>query len=83
MNDHDGHDVANLSSRRGENEPVGRRVCLDCDVVLGPLVPCGQPTLKGRPCRVSVRTDLGHAACWSHGEGQGRTSTPRRLRRAS
>lgn len=81
VSDHHGHDIANLSSRRGESEAVGRRVCLDCDVVLGPLVLCGQSTKKRRPCRVAVRIDLGHTACWSHGEGRGRTSTP--IRRAS
>jgi hypothetical protein len=40
--------------------------------------PCGQPTKNGTPCRSFVRTDLGYATCWSHGEGRGRTSTPRR-----
>lgn len=81
MNDHDGHDLAGLRIVR-QAGPIGRLVCLDCDVVLGPLALCGQPTKKGRPCTVAVRADLGHVACWSHGEGAGRTSTPRE-RRAS
>ena len=75
---HVGHDVANLTARHGGKEAVGRRVCLDCDVILGPLVVCNRPTKNGRPCRVPVRTDLGHTTCWSHGEGAGRTSTRRR-----
>ena len=78
MNDHEGHDVANLAARRDRDDVVGRRVCLDCDVVLGPLVLCGRRTKADRPCRVAIRTDLGHTTCWSHGEGRGRTSTPRR-----
>lgn len=75
--EHDGHDVANLTTQRGEDGAIGRRVCLDCDVILGPLVLCGERTKKSRPCRVTVRIDLGHTVCWSHGEGAGRTSTPR------
>ena len=62
---------------------VGRLVCLDCDVVLGPLRICGQLTRAGRPCRTPIREDLGYRECWSHGEGRGRTSTPRRGRWAS
>jgi hypothetical protein len=78
MTSHQGHVVANLTSLSHTGGPVGRRVCLGCDVVLGALVLCNQPTKKGRPCRAPVRTDLGHTVCWSHGEGRGRTSTPRR-----
>jgi len=74
---HDGHDVANLTSRRADGAAIGRRVCLDCEAVIGPLVLCNRPTKKGRPCRVPVRTDLGHSVCWSHGEGRGQTSMPR------
>ena len=73
---HGGHDVANLTSRRTDGQAIGRRVCLDCEAVLGTLVLCNRRTKKGRPCRVPVRTDLGHTTCWSHGEGRGRTSTP-------
>ena len=78
MSRHDGHDIGNLTSLSHSGGPVGRRVCLTCDVVLGPLVLCGQRTKAGRPCRVAVRTDRGHTTCWSHGEGRGRTSMPRR-----
>jgi hypothetical protein len=75
---HADHDLANLTSRRADGTAIGRRICLDCDVILGPLALCNRPTKKGRPCRVPVRTDLGHATCWSHGEGRGRTSAARR-----
>lgn len=78
MNGHMGHDIANLTSLSHPGGPVGRRVCLDCDIILEALVLCGQQTKAGKPCRVAVRTDLGHTTCWSHGEGRGRTSTPRR-----
>jgi len=74
---HEGCDIANLIADRSVGL-VGRKVCLSCDVVLSPLVLCGQPTRAGHPCRVPVRADLGYARCWSHGEGAGRTSTPRR-----
>jgi len=83
VSEHDGHDVANLTTRQVDNGAVGRRVCLTCDLVLGPLALCNQPTKKGRPCRVPVRTDLGHTVCWSHGEGRGRTNTPRQKRGAA
>lgn len=78
MNDrgHERHDVANLTTVRPDGG-VGRRVCLDCERVLGPLKLCESKTRRGKPCRVPVRTDLGHRVCWSHGEGRGRTSTPR------
>jgi hypothetical protein len=69
---HAGHDVASLSSARREGGPVGRRVCLDCDQVIGPLALCGEPTKRGYPCRVPVRTDLGFGRCWSHGGDQDR-----------
>lgn len=74
---HAGHDVANLTSRRDGAGAIGRRVCLTCEVILGPLTLCNQPTKKGRPCTVVVRTDLGHTTCWSQGEGAGRTNTRR------
>jgi len=51
--------------------------------LIRPLRRCGRPTRDGSLCRVFVRDDLGHEHCWSHGEGKGRTSTPRRMRRAS
>jgi hypothetical protein len=81
--EHSGHDLVNLKARRRTGDVIGRRACLTCDLILGPLVLCGRPTKLGRPCRVAVRIDLGHTRCWSHGEGRGRTSTPRRLRGAS
>jgi hypothetical protein len=62
---------------------VGRLVCLTCEAIVRPLRVCGEPTKAGKPCRVPIREDLGYTACWSHGQGAGRTSTPRRLRRAS
>ena len=80
---HAGHRLANLTAHHRPGGAVGRRVCLDCDVVLGPLALCGELTRSGRPCRVPVRTDLGYTRCWSRGEGAGATSTPRRARRAS
>jgi hypothetical protein len=78
---HAGHDVANLISRRAGGTSVGRRVCLDCEAILGPLVRCGRPTTQGRPCRVPVRIDLGYTTCRSHGtgtEGRDRAGAPRR-----
>ena len=75
---HAGHDVANLTARRPDADVIGRRTCLTCDVIIGPLVLCGRPTKTGRPCRVSVRSDLGHTTCWSHGAGAGHTNRPRR-----
>ena len=74
---HAGHDVANLASERHAGGPVGRRVCLTCDVVLEALVLCGRATKRGRPCRLPVRTDLGHTSCPSDAEGRTRTGAPR------
>jgi hypothetical protein len=86
VSDHDehrGHDLVNLKARRRTGDVIGRRACLTCDLILGPLVLCGRPTKLGWPRQVTVRIDFGHTRCRSHGEGRGRTSTPRRLRRAS
>ena len=69
---HAGHDVANLTSERHTGGPAGRRICLTCDIVLEALVLCGQATKRGRPCRVPVRTDLGHTTCRAHAESRGR-----------
>jgi hypothetical protein len=77
MTEHAGHDLANLTSASHAGGPVGRQVCLTCDVILGPLVLCGQRTKSGTPCRVPVRFDLGFSRCWSHGEGKGRTNMPK------
>ena len=71
------HDVAALTSERHRGGPVGRRVCLDCDIVVGVLTLCGRPTKRGRPCRVPVRPDLGHTSCRSHAEGREPTGRPR------
>ena len=80
---HDGHEIIAASGRRQNGEMVGWLACVDCQAILQPVPICGQPTLKGRPCRTPIRTDLGYDRCWSHGEGAGRTSTPRRARRAN
>ncbi len=80
---HDGHDLVALTGRVRLEEIVGYLACATCDVILRPLRVCGEPTKAGAPCRTPIREDLGYASCWSHGEGKGRTSTPRRMRRAS
>ncbi len=81
---HEGHQLAAMSGRvHPERALIGRLVCATCDVVVGPLVVCGARTKAGRSCRTPIRADLGYTACWSHGAGKGRTSTPRRMRRAS
>jgi hypothetical protein len=80
MNDHDGHELVAASGRRTSLPGVpliGYLVCVTCPAIVGPLPVCGEPTLKGRPCRTPIRTDLGYTSCWSHGEGRGRTSTAR------
>ena len=80
---HAGHALAAMSGRvHPERALVGRLVCATCDVVVGRLVICGAHTKAGRPCRTPIRDDLGFTECWSHGEGKGRTSTPRRMGRA-
>ena len=75
---HAGHALAAMSGRLLGGPLVGRLVCATCDVVVGPLVVCGARTKAGRPCRTPIRADLGYIECWSHGEGRGRTNTPRR-----
>jgi hypothetical protein len=80
MNEHDGHEDVAMSGRRVslDGAPlVGFLVCVACPAIVGPLPVCGDRTLKGRPCRTPIRTDLGYTSCWSHGEGRGRTSAPR------
>jgi hypothetical protein len=72
---HAGHLLANLVSRR---HGVGYRFCLTCHALLDRLRLCGRPTKRGSPCAVAIREDLGYRTCWSHGEGRGRMSTPRR-----
>jgi hypothetical protein len=74
---HQGHDIAHLTSRRGETA-LGRVVCLDCEQVIGPLMLCGARTRRGGPCRVPVRIDLGYETCMAHAEGRDRTNQPRR-----
>ena len=81
---HAGHDLAALTGRRHpERTMVGYLACLTCRILVRSLRVCGQLTRTGQPCRVAVREDLGYRECWSHGEGRGRTSTPRRIGRAS
>jgi hypothetical protein len=79
--DHAGHAVANLTGAR-DDAVVGRVVCLDCDIIVERLMLCNEPTLKGRPCRVPVRVDLGYASCRVHsGTGTGPTSADGRAER--
>jgi signal transduction protein with GAF and PtsI domain len=76
---HAGHQIAGLTGRvHPERTMVGRLVCLDCEAIIRPLRLCGEMTKAGKPCHVPIREDLGYESCWSHGEGRGRTSTPRR-----
>ena len=74
---HDGHDLVALTGRVRVETIVGYLACATCSVILRPLRVCGARTKAGAPCRVPIREDLGFASCWSHGEGKGRTSTPR------
>jgi hypothetical protein len=79
---HAGHQLAGLTGRiHPERTVVGRLVCLTCEAIIRPLRLCGEMTKAGKPCRVPIREDLGYESCWSHGQGAGRTSTPRRMRR--
>ena len=80
---HEGHAVLGLTGLLDSETRVGYLACLTCAELLRPLRRCGRPTRDGGLCRVFVRDDLGQDRCWSHGEGRGRTSTPRRMRRAS
>ncbi len=59
-------------------EMLALLVCLDCARTVRRLALCGAPTKRGTACRVFIRDDLGYSRCWSHGEGAGRTNTPRR-----
>ena len=79
---HYDHRLAALTGMVDAEVRVGYLACLTCAVLLRPLRRCAQPTRAGALCRVFVRDDLGHERCWSHGEGAGQTSTPRRMRRA-
>ena len=80
---HDGPALVALTGRVWLETIVGYLACVTCEHLLRPLRVCGEPTKAGAPCRVPIREDLGYTSCWSHGEGRGRTSTPRRMRRAS
>jgi hypothetical protein len=76
---HDGHRLVALTGRlHPERSMVGALACLDCAVLVRPIRLCGRPTKRGTPCRTPIREDLGYSTCWSHGEGRGRTNTPRR-----
>ena len=79
---HEGHAVLGLTGLLDSETRVGYLACLTCATLLWPLRRCGQPTRRGTLCRVFVRDDLGHDRCWSHGEGAGATSVPRRATRA-
>ncbi len=80
---HAGHQLTGLTGLIDSETRVGYLACLTCASLLRPLRRCGARTKDDGLCRVFVRDDLGHDHCWSHGEGAGRTSTPRRMRRAS
>ena len=73
-----GHDLVALTGRVRLEMIVGYLACATCSVILRLLRVCGEPTKAGTPCRVPIREDLGYTSCWSHGEGKGRTSTPRK-----
>jgi hypothetical protein len=79
---HEGHTVLAVTGMLAPNARLGYLACLTCAALLRPLRRCGARTKDDGLCRVFVRDDLGHERCWSHGEGAGRTSTPRRMRRA-
>ncbi len=83
MAPHEGHAVLGVTGLLDPATRVGYLACLTCAELLRPLRRCGRPTRGGGLCREFVRDDLGHDRCWSHGDGKGRTSTPRRMRRAS
>jgi len=78
MTDHKNHEIVAASGRRRSCELIGWLTCVDCQVIVQPVPICGHPTLKGRPCRTPIRTDLGFDRCWSHGEGAGHTNRPRK-----
>jgi hypothetical protein len=78
MNDHAGHELLVATGRRRSGQIVGWLACVDCMAIVGPVPVCGETTLSGRPCRTLIRADLGYTSCWSHGDGRGRTNTPRR-----
>ena len=78
MNDHEGHETVALTGRRRSGRWIGFLFCVGCAEVVMALPICGASTLKSRPCRTPIRVDLGYTSCWSHGEGRGRTSTPKR-----
>jgi len=80
---HEGHAVLGVTGLLNSETRVGYLACLTCGQLIRPLRRCAQPTRDGSLCRVFVRDDLGHERCWSHGDGRGRTSTPRRMGRAS
>jgi len=78
MNEHDGHETVTATGQGLTGRMLGYLVCNDCTVIVQRLTLCLTPTKRGAPCRVAVREDLGYEKWWSHGEGRGRTSTPRR-----
>ena len=76
---HVGHRRATLVGRGPDGLMIGAVIC-NCGSVIEWLPRCPELTRKGQPCRSLARIDLGFATCWSHGEGRGATSTPRRRR---
>jgi hypothetical protein len=78
---HDGHELVKVSGRRDNGEMVALLLCMSCSRTVRRLALCGARTKRGTPCKVYVRDDLGFTRCWSHGEGAGHTSTPRRASR--
>ncbi len=71
------HELVTVSGRGDDGEVIGALVCLACARIVQRLPLCGARTKRGSLCRSLVRDDLGYTRCRSHGEGAGRTSTPR------
>jgi hypothetical protein len=76
--DHDGHEIVHATGQGLTGQMLGFLVCNTCTVLVDRLTLCLTPAKRGAPSQVTVRTDLGYSKCWSHGEGAGRTNTPRR-----
>ncbi len=79
---HAGHEIVKVSGRRDSGEMLGALLCMTCSRTVRRLALCGARTKSGGTCGVFIRDDLGFTTCWSHGEGAGATSTPRRRKEA-